>query len=62
MNFGRIIYSRRAFTALFSIACLTLIALVNKVDTSTSIATVAIGLAAANAHQKRGIPAEKTDG
>lgn len=52
VNFGRILYSRRAFTALFSITCLTVIALVNKIDTSMSIATVASAICAANAFQK----------
>lgn len=60
MNFTRILYSRRAFTALFSISCLTIIALVNKIDTSMSIATVAVGLAASNSYQKKGSPTEPT--
>ncbi len=55
MNFKqRILFSRRAFTALFSISCLTLIALKNGTDTSAAIAAVAVGLAAANGYQKRG--------
>ncbi len=58
MSFKRILYSRRAVTALFSISCLTLIALVNHIDTSMAIATVAVGLAAANSHQKKGLVPE----
>lgn len=54
VGFAKIIYSRRSFVALFSIFCLTLIALINHVDTSMSIATVAVGLAASNSYQKKG--------
>lgn len=62
VGFGRVLFSRRAFTALFSITCLTLISLKNGTDTSMAIASVAVGLAAANSHQKRGQTAEnKTD-
>lgn len=51
--------SRRTMTALVSIGCLFVMAIVNKVDTSMSIATVAVGLAGANAIQKRSLPAPK---
>lgn len=61
MTFKRILYSRRAFTALFAISCLTLVAVVNRVDTSMSIATVAVGLAASNSYQKRGTPDVKSE-
>jgi hypothetical protein len=43
---------RRTVVALFSITCLTWIALEKGVDTSTAISAVAIGLAGANAFEK----------
>lgn len=49
---GNVLKCRRTITALFGITCLTAIALVKGLDTSTAIASVAIGLAAANATEK----------
>ncbi len=43
---------RRTVTALISISCLTAIALVKGIDTSSAIAAVSIGLAGANAYEK----------
>jgi hypothetical protein len=39
--------------SVYAIACITLIGVVNKVDTSMAIAMVAGSMAAANAYQKR---------
>jgi len=46
---------RRSIIALFSISCLTAIAIVNGTDTSISIAAVAMGVAGANAYQSKGV-------
>lgn len=50
----RLVSSRRTMTALLAIICLTILGLVNKVDTSLSIAGVAMGMAGSNAFQKKG--------
>lgn len=43
---------RRTVTALFAISCLTALGIYKGFDTSMSIASVAIGLAGANAYEK----------
>jgi hypothetical protein len=43
---------RRTFIATLSIICLTAIGIVNHMDVSMALASVAIGLAAANAHER----------
>lgn len=43
---------RRTVTCLFAITCLTALGIVKGFDTSMSIASVAIGLAGANAYEK----------
>lgn len=60
MNFKRIICSRRSFTALYSVTALTVIALVNKIDTSMAIATIAAAVCAANSYQKSKQPNEQS--
>ena len=62
MSIKRVIYSRRAFVSLVAIGCLTIIAILNKVDTSMSIASIAVGLAASNSYQKRGVTPPKDEG
>jgi hypothetical protein len=52
----RLTYSRRFLISVLAIGCLTALGLVNKIDTSMAIATVALGVAAANAYQKKGQP------
>jgi hypothetical protein len=54
--FNRILGSRRAVTALAAIGCLFVLGLVNKMDTSVSIASVAAAMIAGNAYQKRSEP------
>lgn len=51
--FIRILASRRATSSLLAIICLTILGIVNKIDTSMAIATVAGAMAAANAYQKK---------
>lgn len=48
----KIISCRRTFVAVFAVTCLTVIALINGTDTSIAIASVAVGIAGANAYQK----------
>lgn len=48
---GKIISCRRSIVAVFSISCLTVVAIFNGTDTSTAVAAVAVGLAGANAYQ-----------
>lgn len=48
----RLVASRRAMTAFYAITSLTIIGIVNKADTSTAIAAIAVGLAGANSYQK----------
>lgn len=43
-----VLYCRRTFIAIVAIGCLTAMAFINNVDTSMAIATVAVGLSAAN--------------
>ena len=45
--------SRRFVLSVFAITCITLIGVVNKVDTSMAIAMVAGAVAASNAWQKK---------
>ncbi len=47
-----LMYCRRTFIATFSIILLTALGLVNKTDVSMAIATIAVGLAGANAYEK----------
>lgn len=47
-----ILTCRRTVVALISIGCLTSIALLKGIDTSSAIAAVAMGLAGANAYEK----------
>lgn len=47
----KVLTCRRSVIALISIACLTAIALIKGIDTSVSIAAVAVGIAGANAYQ-----------
>lgn len=51
-RWDRVLKSRRTFTALFSITCLTILGLSNNIDTSLAIASVAAAVAGANAYQK----------
>jgi hypothetical protein len=49
---------RRTFVALVAIACLTTIALEKGIDVSMAVASVAVGLAGANAYEKKDGPAK----
>ena len=54
-RFGdRILGSRRAVTALFSITCLTWLGTANKTDVSMAIAAIASAMCAGNAFEKKG--------
>ena len=59
-DFTPIYKCRRSIIALVAITCLTAIALINKQDTSSAIATVVMAIAAANAGQTIFIPKRKT--
>ena len=52
-----IINCRRTFIAVLAILCLTSLGLVKGIDVSMALASVAIGLAAANSYEKKGVPA-----
>lgn len=54
----KIFSCRRSSMALIAIGCLTLIALFKGHDTSMAISAVAVGLAGANAYEKRAKPDE----
>lgn len=45
--------SRRLIVNVLGIICITIIGIYNKVDVSFAIASVAIGISAANAYQKK---------
>lgn len=47
---------RRTFIAALAIGCLTVLGLAKDFDVSMALASVAIGLAGANAYEKRGTP------
>lgn len=49
----KLLTCRRSMVAVIAIACLTAIAIYNGTDTSTSIAAVAMGVAGANALQRK---------
>jgi hypothetical protein len=51
-----VLKSRRAWVAILAVLCLTVLGLVNKIDTSVSIAAVATAIAAANGYEKKGKP------
>lgn len=53
-SINRVIGSRRSAVALTAIWCLTILGIVNKIDTSLSIAAVASAIAAAGGYQSRG--------
>ncbi len=55
----RILGSRRAVVSLVAILGLVWIGLTGPHDVSLAIATVAVGLAGANAHQKKGVESPK---
>jgi hypothetical protein len=50
----KIFSSRASSLGLIAIGCLTLIALVKGVDTSSPIAAICMGLAASHAHENKG--------
>lgn len=50
----KLTYSRRFVISLVAVGCLTVLGLVNKIDTSMAIAMVAGAVAASNAYQKKG--------
>lgn len=52
----RLLGSRRWTISMFAIACLAALGIHNNLDTSMSIATVAVGLSAANSFQKKNTP------
>lgn len=47
---------RRTITSLFAIVCLTFLGVKNTTDVSMAIASIAIGLSAANAAEKKKSP------
>lgn len=49
----KLLTCRRSMIAILAIFCLTAVALVNGTDTSMAIASVAMGVAGANALQRR---------
>ena len=49
----RVLGSRQVWVALLAISCLTVLGLVNKVDTSMAIAMVAGAVAASNGYEKK---------
>ena len=52
---------RRTVVAIFAICCLTVLGLAKDFDVSMALASVAIGLAGANAFEKRGLPINKDE-
>jgi hypothetical protein len=44
-------YSRRSFISALAVICITVVGLVNNVDVSMALASVAIGVAGANAFE-----------
>lgn len=52
----RVLGSRQVWVALLAISCLTVLGLVNKIDTSMAIAMVAGAVAASNGYEKKGAP------
>lgn len=48
--------SRRTFIATLSVLCMTALGLYNHIDVSMALASIAIGVAAANAHEGKGTP------
>jgi hypothetical protein len=50
-----LLYCRRSLIAIFSVTCLTWIALSKGTDTSSAIAAIVLGIAGANASEKVGI-------
>jgi hypothetical protein len=53
---SRVLGSRRAWVALFSVACLTALGIHNHLDTSMAIAAIATAIAAADGYEKKGKP------
>ena len=53
---SRILGSRRTWVSLLAILCLTVLGLVNTLDTSMAIAMVAGAVAAADGYEKKGKP------
>ena len=49
----RVLGSRQVWVALLAISCLTVLGLVNKIDTSMAIAMVAGAVAASNGYEKK---------
>ena len=53
ITINNLMYCRRTFIALVALGCLTLLGIQNKEDVAASIAAVAMGLAGANAFEKK---------
>jgi hypothetical protein len=50
---AKVLGSRQVWVALLAISCLTVLGLVNKIDTSMAIAMVAGAVAASNGYEKK---------